>query len=398
MRGENSIAAPLPSSTAKAPRLAALDALRGLIMVIMAIDHASMFIARAHSTEFWGTALPVYPDWFWFMTRWITHICAPGFFFLMGMGMTLFTDSRREAGWQTYRIIGFFLIRGLILIAVQLLLENSAWMTGDSFALPGAEIYRGGPLPGGGEGGVLYLGVLFALGGTMTLLAFMVRTSSLIIGAISLIAVVASQLVIPGHDQVKTLYSPLLRLLFIPGRTDTLIVFYPIIPWLGVTGLGLLFGRYLKQGISPFTRLAALSGVGLLLLFFAVRLTGGFGNLNDVPPGLTGFLNVVKYPPSLSFLALTLGMDLLILAGLIKAGLPHPARFNPLLVFGRSPLFFYVCHLWLYALLGYFFPRGAGLAAMYGIWLTGLIILYPLCLGYNRFKSSRPAASLWRFF
>ena len=101
------------SAITTAHRIIALDAHRGLIMVLMAIDHASYFIARVHSAEFWGVALPVYSSGYWFWTRWITHLCAPGFFFLMGIGMILFADARRKAGWEEGRITGFFIIRGL---------------------------------------------------------------------------------------------------------------------------------------------------------------------------------------------------------------------------------------------------------------------------------------------
>jgi uncharacterized membrane protein len=119
------------SVAAATKRLGALDAHRGFIMVLMAIDHASYFIARAHSAEFWGTELPVYPDAFWFWTRWITHLCAPGFFFLMGIGMIFFADARRKAGWEESRITRFFVIRGLLLILLQLFVENPAWILGD---------------------------------------------------------------------------------------------------------------------------------------------------------------------------------------------------------------------------------------------------------------------------
>jgi uncharacterized membrane protein len=90
-------------------RFNALDAHRGLIMALMAIDHASYFIARAHSAEFWGATLPSYPNAWWFWTRWITHLCAPGFFLLMGIGMTLFAVSRLRAGWSEHRITAFFI-------------------------------------------------------------------------------------------------------------------------------------------------------------------------------------------------------------------------------------------------------------------------------------------------
>src|SRR5512146_1471987 len=106
-------------------RLPALDAHRGLIMLLMSIDHASYFIARVHSRELWSTPLPLYPDALWFLTRLITHPCAPGFFFLMGIGMIFFSDNRRSAGWSESRISRSFVIRGLLLMLLQILVENT---------------------------------------------------------------------------------------------------------------------------------------------------------------------------------------------------------------------------------------------------------------------------------
>ena len=379
-------------------RLNALDAHRGLIIILMAIDHASMFIARAHSQEFWGVALPVYPDALWFWTRWITHICAPGFFFLMGMGMMLFSDSRRQAGWGEGRIAGFFIIRGFLLVVLQVFLENAAWMVGDLPAEAGSVIVRGGGIPGSGGDGFIYLGVLYALGGTMVFWTFMLRRSSLLISAVSLTAVMITQIVIPGHDRSGALFSPILRLLLIPGRTDMLIVFYPLIPWVGVTGLGILFARPAKADPRRACRIAGFTGAALLLLFLVIRAAGGFGNLNEVPAGWMGFLNVVKYPPSLAFLSVTLGMNFLLISGW---GLVEPflgKTRHPLLVFGRTALFFYLVHLWVYGLIGFFFPEGSSLAVMYFVWLAGLILLYPLCYWYNSYKQAKPVTSLWRFF
>jgi uncharacterized membrane protein len=364
----------------------------------MAVDHASMFVARAHSVEFWGTPLPSYPDAFWFLTRWLTHMCAPGFFFLMGMGMVMFAGSRRRAGWSEGRIFGFFAARGLLLIALQLLVENPAWMAGSLFAAPGAMVMRGGPIPGGGTGGAVYLGVLFALGSAMIFWAFMIRLPSWLIGVISLAAVALTEIVVPGPGEVNTLYPPLLRVLLIPGHTDPVVVFYPIIPWLAPCGLGLIFGRAVLRDTPTARRWALWTGIVLAIIFLLLRIHGGFGNLNEVPPGWMGFLNVVKYPPSLSFLALALAINLLLMASWRKIEPFFQNRRHPLLVFGRAPLFFYLLHLWLYALLGVFFPRGNGLPALYAIWLLGLAVLYPLCLLYVEFKAKKPVSSLWRFF
>jgi uncharacterized membrane protein len=366
-------------------------------MVLMAIDHASYFIARVHSAEFWGTALPVYSSAFWFLTRWVTHLCAPGFFFLMGIGMNLFARSHLKAGWGEGRITHFFVIRGLFLIMLQLLVENTAWNVGNLFADPGVMVFRGGGVPGGGTGGMIYLGVLFALGGAMIFWALVRRAPLWLVGLISLASAVATQLVTPGPDHVPALHSPLVRMLLIPGHTNMWVVFYPVVPWLGATGMGLFFGEFLGRGSDRAGRVAGWTGLGFIVLFAILRAIGGFGNLNEVPAGVTGFLNVTKYPPALDFLMVTLGINLLLMA-VWKWMVPRlKNEYHPLLVFGRVPLFFYLLHLWMYGLLGLSSTGGGGLVKMYVFWLLGLLILYPLCRWYNGFKHRKPLTSLWRF-
>jgi uncharacterized membrane protein len=377
-------------------RFGALDAHRGLIMALMAIDHGSYFIARAHSSEFWGVPLPVYPDAFWFWTRFVTHLCAPGFFLLMGIGMTLLAVSRLKTGWSEDRITVFFAVRGVFLILLQFLVESPAWMLGGMFAAPGAMTMRGG-VAGSGSGMGLFFGVLFGLGATMVFWAFARRLSSPVVALISLIAILFTQWMIPARGQSTYPYSPLLRIVLIPGYTNGWTVFYPLIPWLGATGLGLLFGRLLLREPFRFGRISALAAACCLILFVIVRVTGTFGNLNETPPGWMGFLNVVKYPPSLSFLSLTLGINLALIAMWIRLGSMLQGVFRPLLVFGRAPLFFYLAHLWLFAALGILFPKGGSLAAMYLVWVFALVLLYPLCSLYAGFKGGRPSTSLWRF-
>ena len=375
-----------------------MDAHRGLIMVLMAIDHASYFIARVHSAEFWGTALPIYSSMFWFWTRWVTHLCAPGFFFLMGIGMTLFASSHLKAGWGEGRITRFFFTRGLFLILLQVLVEDTAWNVGDLFVDPGVMVFRGGGVPGGGTGGMIYLGVLFALGAAMVFWAFVRRAPLWLIGLISLASAIATQLATPGPDHTGILYSPLVRMLMIPGHTNIWVVFYPVVPWLGTTGMGLLFGELLQRDADRAMRMAGWTGLGFLMLFVILRAIGRFGNLNEVPAGAMGFLNVTKYPPALDFLAVTMGMNLLLMALWRRIGPGLQNDYHPLLLFGRVALFFYLLHLWVYGLLGLFSTGGSSLGTMYGFWLLGLLILYPLCYWYNDFKHRKPLASLWRFF
>jgi uncharacterized membrane protein len=374
-------------------RLISLDALRGLILVLMAVDHANYFIARLHPTgEFWGIPLPQYENIFEFLTRLITHPCAPGFFFLMGIGMILFSDSRKSSGWTDPGIRRHFLYRGLILISCQFFLENTAWLMGPVSTLKP---------PGGGDNVWLHFGVLFSLGAGMIIGALLLRlNASLLFGLGGLIFLI-SQLIVPGADQAHFLFSPILRVLFIPGRTGFVQVFYAVFPWVGLVLVGMAFGKVISKNRSKISKIALYTGLLLLAAFSVLRLTGGFGNTHPpVDNSFVSLFNVTKYPPSLSFLFLTLGVVLLCLAFLSKWPPVSRRWAGPLTVFGRSSFFFYIVHLYLFGLMGLLFSStgGTGLGVMYIFWLLGLIILFPLCRLYHNFKSKKPLPSLWRFF
>ncbi|MFZ7126720.1 MAG: DUF1624 domain-containing protein [Desulfobacterales bacterium] len=378
-------------------RRVSIDAMRGLIMVLMALDHASFFIAKTHSSEFWGAALPTYDRALPFIVRAVTHLCAPGFFLLMGIGMILFVEARARDGWRQWRISRFFLVRGILLIVIQQVLENPAWLLGSLGTAPGAFTFRGGPVPGGGDPAEFYLGVLFGLGSTMAVWGILIGLPSLAIISISLAAIVSTQVIIVLADP-RALYPPIVRMLILAGHTNDWMVFFPTIPWMGVTGLGIVLGRWISEQRTGVFCGLWLAGVAALAVFAAVRLLFGHGSHLWANSGWIDFFNVTKYPPGAAFLFLTLGMNLLLLH--LSMRLENSARplWKPLVVFGASPLFFYIAHLYLYALMGWAFPRGVRLEQMIPVWLAGLLVLYPFCLGYGRFKKNRPPGSLWRLF
>jgi len=373
-------------------RLLSLDALRGLVIILMAVDHANYFVARMHPNgEFWGIALPRYDSVLAFLTRWVTQPCAPGFFFLMGIGMVLFAHSRRKKGWSENHIVRHFIIRGMILVFLQFFVENSAWLLG-----PSTEFRP----PGGGGQVWLHFGVLYALGMAMICGSLIIRLKPSLIFGMSAAAILLTQWLIPGPDQAERLYSPLVRMVLIPGQTGPIQVFYSFLPWLGCMGFGLVFGSWLVKGKRKAYRKALIWGIVSLILFVGVRFVGGFGNFH--PPESLGWmdlLHVTKYPPSLAFLFLTLGIVWVCLFLLSRSEKGLKSWGKPLVVYGRSALVFYICHLYLYGVFGLFFaPQGSGIPLMYIFWLIGLVILYPLCLWFGQFKSQKPQESLWRFF
>jgi len=381
----------------KSERLASLDLFKGLIMIIMALDHVSFFVAKKHYFEFWGVNLPQYPDAISFITRFVTHICAPGFFFLMGTGMILLADSRRGQGWPEGKITRFLLTRGFILVLLQFFLENPAWLIG--LLSDKTQSLSFVTIPGGGEEIRFFFGVLYALGMSMVFWALFFRFKSSVVLALSFACILLTQILIPSADNVEKLYSPLLRALLIPGQTGMMRVLYPLMPWLGITGLGIIFGRGLiknRQNTHHWTLFAAMASI---ILFLIVRALESFGNIHP-PQGtsLAAFLNLTKYPPSLAFILFFMGLNCLILYSLKKWETTLEKWARPLLIFGQTALFFYIVHLYLFAFIGMAFPQGTGYGLLYVTWLVGLAVLYPLCFLYRRFKRKTSPDSIWRFF
>ena len=368
----------------KPSRFFALDALRGLIIVLMALDHANHFVAQKHSPgEYFGGAFPVFYDPLAFLTRFMAQWCAPGFFFLMGVGMVLFASSRRKQGWGECQLVRHFWIRGAILIALQLLIVNRAW-----------------ELSPEGWGVDLYVGVLFALGAGMILGSLLLRLRSAYLLALALVLLVGAELLTPGPDRWGPFFSAPTNVLFVPGGQGGLCVTYPVIQWLELVTFGMAFGYWLLENPRRAYRRALLLGGAFLLGFVLLRTLDGFGNLRPrLGDTWMDFLTVVKYPPSITFTLLTMGVNLILLWVFSRVGENVRKIFQPLVVFGQAPLFFYVLHLFLYAGLALLLaPGGTSLVVMYAFWLLGLVILYPVCLWYGRFKHRQSANSLLRFF
>ena len=359
-------------------------------MVLMAIDHASFFIARVHPSENWAFGPPYYASTTAFVTRWITHLCAPGFFLLMGAGMALFAASRRQAGWSDGRITRVFVTRGLVLLVIQHFVENPAWLLGILSASP--DLPPLAPLPGDASDVYAAFAVITALGFAMIVWGLLVRASDAVVIAISVLAIASSMLVTPGPEHAKDAYSLPMRLLFIPGQSSFVEVAYAVVPWLTPAGLGVLLGRIVRREPGFLVRRAAIAGALLIAAFIVLR-AAGLGDYHAAPPGFIGFLSLTKYPPSLDFLAVTLGIDLVLLGALARW---HRVLTGPVQVFGQAPLFFYLVHLYVFGALSWLFRHGTSFGVMYAVWLGALVAIYPACVWYARFKSGKPIESVWR--
>ena len=377
----------LENKSSTSTRLFAVDALRGLIIILMALDHANMFVAHKHSPgEYWGSGFPIYYDSLSFMTRFVTHLAAPGFFFLMGVGMLLFAESQQKRGRGKWAVIRHFLMRGVVLIALQQLVVNRAWELASD----------GWP--------TIYIGVLVALGGTMIIGSLLLWLKPIYLLILSVVLFVGTELLVPtpelwGANQLASLSDYLNTILLFPSGNGRLWSNYPILPWLELVAFGILFGHWLKRDQKQAYSGAIKIGLGFLLAFVVVRYLDGFGNiLPRMGNSWIDFLNLVKYPPSITFTLLTMGLNLVLLGLFARANEKIQTFFYPLVVFGQAPLFFYIVHLFLYAGLGMWLaPEGTSIAAMYPYWLLGLLLLFPVCLLYGRLKHRPPVNAVLRY-
>jgi uncharacterized membrane protein len=373
-------------------RVRAIDWLRGLAMVLMTIDHAGSKLDAHHlhgdTARGWivGSALPAGE----FLTRWITHLCAPVFVLLAGAALALSLETRRDQPGQT----AFIVKRGLLIAAL-----DPLWMS------LGFAAYH-----------IFLLQVLYAIGVSMVAMAFLRRlpTKVLLAGAI-LIQVggewVGARLPNPYpdglHFDTSVWQTPITyvasALLLNGGPVHPrlhLICAYPLLPWLAIMMAGWVLGRWLivTRGRPRQTRALQLIAVGvaLLVVFAVVRGIDGYGNwgLHRDSWALLQWLHVAKYPPSLSYTTLELGLGLGLLGLLLTADDSRPRRWlAPLGVFGATALFYYLLHVHLLAIAQALLPldRNAhGLGKTYLAAIAVLLALYPLCARYQKYKSRRP--------
>ncbi len=358
-------------------RIAALDWMRGIVMVLMAIDHASgAFNAGRLFTDASfmyqpGSALPAAQ----FLTRWVTHLCAPSFLFLAGAALAMSVERRRKAGLA---VDGHIAVRGLLLIAFEIGWMCWAW-----------ELRWVG----------VFLQVLYAIGAGLLFMIPLRRLPAAWLAAIGLLLAAGCEAAI-GLVSGDGPPNRVIALLLTGGRiSDTVLVVYPVLPWLAMMVLGWAFGRHLAGG-GRAEPLLWIAGVAALALFAVLRGLDGYGNmlLHRDDGSLVQWLHVSKYPPSLSFTLLELGIMALVLAALFRLERRVPAPPTWSVVLGQSALFFYLLHIHILELgahaLG--MKKGGDLVETYLAAAAVIALLFPLCWWYRSYKLRHPN-SLARF-
>ena len=350
-------------------------------MALMALDHTRDLFAGGsfNPRDVTDPAL--------FLTRWITHFCAPAFVLLSGMSAYLYGRGREKA-----ELSRFLFTRGLWLILIEITVVNFAWGFDSSFYLS------------------LGAGVIWVIGASMLVLAALIWLPR------SAIAVIALGMIL-GHNLLDGISAedlgaaaPLWHVLHDPGRiqiTDTVRVYvlYTLVPWAGVMAAGYLLGPTMLLDAKTRRRLLYQLGAAITVGFVLLRATNLYGDPDPWSTQATSlatilsFINTEKYPPSLLFLMTTLGPSLMLLAAFEHA---RGRMADWLATFGRVPFFYYVVHLYLihilaivvaFATTGVFAARepevGFGLPGVYLMWLVVLVLLYPLCRWFAGIKARR---------
>lgn len=395
-----------PTNDTTVGRVASVDIIRGIVMVLMAIDHVRVFAAVPA-----GGATPGI-----FFTRWITHFCAPAFIFLAGTSAYLH-------GRKNPNLSRFLLTRGIWLVILELTVIRFAW----TFNFD----YRS----------YMLAGVIWVIGWCMIIMALLVRLPVRVVAILGLVIIFGHNLLdgmvgglaeSAGNDVSGNLWKVLYLAFFAPPIAVTpdgpnLVVLYSIFPWIGVMAAGYGFGTILTLEQARRDRLCLTIGVGAIALFLVLR---GFNLYGDpVPwsaptpqpdgggpqlPAVLSFLHTTKYPASLLFLLMTLGPTIAVMPALERA---RGAVIRWMTVFGRVPFFYYVLHIplihvialivsqirmgtivpWLFAN----HPMGSGrppegyswgLGLLYLVWLGVVVLLYLASRWYANLKVRRRAA------
>lgn len=390
-------------------RVDAIDILRGLVMVIMALDHARDYFTHLRFppedlTQTYGAL---------FFTRWITHFCAPTFFFLAGTG--IFLSRKRGA-----ELSKFLFTRGLWLVFLEMTVVGFGW----TFQLPAAPFF-----------GLL---VIWALGWSMIAMAAICRLPVKAIAAIGVGMIALHNLLDPIRAEsftgaARQLWGVLHQSGFYPigaigpqGPAAGIFVLYPLVPWIGVMAAGYAFGAIVKLPADERRKWFLRIGLGAIAAFIVLRATNLYGNpplgQGFVSPGgfatqstpmltVISFLNAEKYPPSLQYLLMTLGPAILSLLYFdrVDARAMLGRFWEKIKVIGKVPMFYYILHIYLLhamAVVAAFAFRqptdwvinggfirgiepgyGHNLPFIYLMWVVAVVILYFPCKWYAGVKA-----------
>jgi uncharacterized membrane protein len=370
------------------PRLDGIDFLRGLVMAIMVLDHARDFFGGSgmNPRDVHDTGL--------FLTRWITHFCASIFVFLAGVSAFLYGSRGRSRA----DVARFLLTRGVWLILIEFTIVRFAWTFNVSYDF-------------------VIMQVIWVIGCAMVLLAGLVYLPRWAIATFALTMILGHNLLdgiaVTGSWRWLWALTHAPEVLY-PTQGTEVMALYPIIPWVAVMAAGYALARVFLQPEEQRRRTLLRLGSAVIAGFVVLRATNVYGDptpwaiQDGVLPTVLSFINCEKYPPSLLYLAMTIGPGLILL-GLVQSARSRFARV--VVAIGRVPFLFYVAHIvllhaiavavahltvgdidWLFRHMPAFNKPddyGLPLPAVYALWIVSLALLYPMCRWFGALKQRR---------
>ncbi len=382
--------------TIKTNRIESIDLLRGVVMVIMALDHVRDYF---HYGSFFNdptdleTTTPIL-----FFTRFITHYCAPVFVFLAGTSAFLYGSKKTKP-----ELFKFLFSRGIWLIILEMVVNNLIWTFDVTYSL---QIFQ----------------VIWAIGFSMVCLSFLIYLPKKIILFLGILLIAGHNLldgnVMEGQSFQSIVWYALHQQTFLsPNPNHLVFIHYPVIPWIGLMVLGYLFGQLYSRDFNVKTRRNWLLNLGFAAigLFLFLRSINLYGDLvpwtlqDNTTKTILSFLNVTKYPPSLLFICITIGPAMLFLHVFETTKNKLTDFF---LVFGRVPLFYYFLHMLvihIFAIVGILIfggnwrdmildaesfsngnlaTYGFSLFVVYLVWIGVVLFLYPFCKRYMIYKAN----------
>ena len=380
-------------TTLAKPRIQSIDLLKGLVMVIMALDHVRDYFH--YSAFFFDATDPEQTTWPIFITRFITHFCAPAFSLLAGTSVFMIGKRKLPA-----ELSSFLFKRGLWLVFVEIIIINFGWKFDINFTHIGLQ-------------------TIWSLGISMIVLAGLIYLPKKIILVISIVIIFGHNLLDNIHFEGSSLWSILheyKQFEFIEGHK--VLFAYSLLPWIAVMSLGYCFGSLYDSSFEVKKRKRILNnlGIGSLVLFLILIAINKYGNpvqwtnYGITSKTLMSIFDINKYPPSLLYLLITLGGTFLFLANAEKL---KGKVVDFFCVFGRVPFFYYILHIYLIHLIAVFAAEftgfgwqvmvsmptfatrvealkgyGFNLITVYVVWIIVILLLYPLCKKFDNYKQS----------
>lgn len=375
----SAIKSPVRALEAGASRILAIDALRGIALIVMALDHAAWFAGISLQAETYGGQPAMLDTPAHWISGLMTNIAAPTFWLLSGFSIALLVASRRKNGESEWAITKFLLIRAGVIILLDLTVCQFAW-TGN------------GP----------YTHILLSIGLGLVVLSVARLLPVYLFAGLLFILLIGYQLYLPFAPVALMQTNDFWGALFFSYSTKTSpAVEYSLLGWPVLMGLGYVVGTQIHLPIMRRARFWVIVGAGLLLLWFGLRAIGKFGDLVPFTPGVEWYRFIIlsKQPPTLTFFTFNLGIAMLLLALLHTRGdwlNRFPAQW--LVVIGQVSLFFFVIHIVVYAafskLFGFIPLPIPGMVRAYSLWLVGLLVLFPLARAYRYLRKTHPQSVL----